>query len=587
MPQGVRVFVRVAAVTLLAALTLALMLPDIAAPWLPWGSFGFDAARGGRITNVYPNLPAARAGVRPGDRIDVSNARDQELRSIGPFAMAWPGTTTVFRIRTRDGTDHDIALTSVPWPRSTLDNITDVIEMLVELAFVAIPAWLVLTRPALLTWTFFIFATNSYVWSAILYELLPAPLAILVASLSVISGILAGLGFAAFALLFPRLSPSRTQVRILSVLCAITVPMLAVDLAEAWMRLTDYGGSIALGSLASTLSTLFAVLLYLLGIAFFIYNHARAPIQDRPRIRWVIAGFAVAFGGSLVTFVGQVLPAISISPPVWAINLLSSLDVLVPISVAYAIVALRVVDVRFVLSRALVYGSLTTAAVALLAVLDFAVARQLEETKLGLIVEIAGAVFVGLGMQRMHAWIDSLVDRFVFRSLHDAQRHFHTIGRAMIFARSTRAIDPLVCDEPVRALHLGGAAVYHRTEDGYARTFAAGSPFRDGFDHDHRVVLHLLAERTPIERDGELAVPFTVRDGLLGFALFGAHVNGTAIDPNERELLEALCARAANAYDHVASEERAEENARLRGDLSILQARYEEVKSLARATQSR
>ena len=150
----------------------------------------------------------------------------------------------------------------------------------------------------------------------------------------------------------------------------------------------------------------------------------------------------------------------------------------------------------------------------------------------------------------------------------------------MIYARSARAIDALICEEPVRALHLCGAAVYHPTEEGYARTFAAGSPFRDGFDHDHRIVLHLLAERTPIERDGELAIPFTVRDRLMGFALFGAHTNGTAIDPNERALLELLCSQGANAYDHVAGEERSEENARLRGELMILQARYDELKSL-------
>jgi len=585
MPTDVRAFVRIAAVIVLSTIALAMVLPDVAAPWHPWGSYGFDASFDGRISNVYPGMPAAAAGVHVGDRVDLRAASADATRSLTPFGQAWPGTSAVFPMRVAGRADRMGRLTAVPWPRSALDNVTDIIAVLFEIAFILIPAWLVLTRPSLLTWSFFIFATNTGYTSAILQELLPAHILRVVNGLIGASITVGAYAFASFALLFPRLAPDRYHRRMLTLLAVPTVLVLLAQVVQAPMALGHYAATISTQAAIATVTGVDSVGMYIVAIVLFLVNYRRAAAVDRPRIRWAILGFALAFGGNLFITVSQNTPAIALSPPVWAVNLLSALDILAPVSVAYAILKHRVIDVRFFLSRALVYGLLTTGVVVALALIEWAIARRLEETNLGLLVEVAGAVAIGLGFQRAHGWIDSLVDRFVFRTIHDAEKRFGTIGRAMMYARSASAIDGLMADETIRALHLAGAAIYHPAEDGsYARTFSAGRPFRDGFDHDHHIVLHLLAERTPIERDGELAVPFIVRDRLLGFALFGAHANNTAIDPNERALLEELCFRAASAYDHVESEARAEENARLRGALTILQARYDEVRSIAGGT---
>jgi hypothetical protein len=43
----------------------------------------------------------------------------------------------------------------------------------------------------------------------------------------------------------------------------------------------------------------------------------------------------------------------------------------------------------------------------------------------------------------------------------------------------------------------------------------------------------------------------TVRHELVSFTLYGAHVNGAELDPEEVGLLEELAREAARAYDHV------------------------------------
>jgi ABC-type transport system involved in cytochrome bd biosynthesis fused ATPase/permease subunit len=85
-----------------------------------------------------------------------------------------------------------------------------------------------------------------------------------------------------------------------------------------------------------------------------------------------------------------------------------------------------------------------------------------------------------------------------------------------------------------------------------------------GFERDHNLVRFLKAEervvwldevRSHLDPENSrvyvLAVPILVRHELESFVLYGAHRNGTQIDPDEVRLLEELAREAARAYDHV------------------------------------
>src|SRR5579863_8021072 len=58
-------------VVVVTAWALATTLPDILLPWHPLSTYGFSH-RGGVITRVTAGGPAALAGLRPGDRIDLT-----------------------------------------------------------------------------------------------------------------------------------------------------------------------------------------------------------------------------------------------------------------------------------------------------------------------------------------------------------------------------------------------------------------------------------------------------------------------------------------------------------------------------------
>ena len=531
-------------------------------PWHPYGTFGFSAPNGGgRIVAVQPRSPAAKAGLHPGDRIDIDSLGLHERRRVVYLAAAPPGERLTLPV-IRNGIRREVALVAVAYPRTLVDNVTNAIETLVRFAFLAIATALVLVRPSMLTWSFFLiaFAAQQGVWpETFLNDYWIVPFSIF-ANATYVAGATAAV---VFAMLFPRAQPSRAVRNTAITLVLLGVALVAFDALNGysqvygWSARGDTGWAIFLNSLNN--GTIWGM--DGLAVVLFGVNYLHALPSERVRMQWVALGFTVG-NWSLVA------PGIVnsyVHTPLAVVNALLCLTIFIPLSVAYAIMKHRVIDVRFFISRALVYGTLTSIAVAVLALLDFAVSNRLEATRLGLAVEIGGAIAIGIGMNKLHGSIDALVDRYVFRSVHDAERRLRTVGKAMMFAQSESAIDEMFAAEAASALKLAYAHVNHE------------------LDPDAPLTMELQAERTAMLRGDDFIVPLFVRHRLLGCAAFGPHASGAAIDPNEREILERFSRDAAIAYDHAAAERGAAENAALREQLAIAQVRVDELRAVVRA----
>jgi hypothetical protein len=553
----------VATVIILATLAGISAGADIVLPWHPFSSFGYDVTPGGRITDVVEGMPAARAGLQAGDQIDVERLSLHDRRFVGQLAVAPRGETVTFHV-TRGKAGRDVTLTAVPFPRTLADNVTDVVVVAFALAFIAIGATLLLLRPSVLTWSFFIFACGTGAVSVSLQQVTSDAAFFIINALQSLQEVVVGPAAIVFAMLFPRTQPSRGEVAAIWILTFAFVSLAALDLVAGFSATT--GSTLFMPQFADVVASINNVaepLCYVAAVIIFVVNYVRSNSAQRKRMQWVALGFAL--GSGLLQVVTIFQGFMSITPPIWLLNSLQCFNILVPISVAYAILKHRVIDVRFFVSRALVYGAITTAAVATLALLEFFVARSIEARNLGLIVEVGGAVAIGVGIKSMHGTIDRAVDRFVFRSVHLAEQHLQRVGSALMFAQSTTAIDRTVAEEAMRALDLDSVRVVRE------------------FDPDDSLVMQLHAQGEPIEHSDHLYIPMLLRHQLLGYAVFGHHRNGAAIDPNEREILMHLTRQAAVAYDHVISEERTAENERLRAELVLERAKNDQLSTLLRS----
>ncbi|MGB6987043.1 MAG: hypothetical protein WBD74_13815 [Candidatus Aquilonibacter sp.] len=550
-------------VTLIIALTLAgaaEFAGDFALPWHPYGTFGFTAGIGGRIDVVQPDSPAARAGLRAGDRVDVEAIGLHERRRLIYLSVAPPGAQITLPVI--EGTRRrTVTLVATPYPRTAAANITNTIETLERLAFLAIAMALVLLRPSLLTWSFFAIAMANqpgFAPYAFFSDAWILPNVFFV-NASIIVGAVAGV---VFAMLFPRERPSRAVRNTAIALTFAGAGLLVFDAINQYSITFAWGarGSASWVGRLAQLNDAFLYALSVAAVAMFAVNYLRAPSNERLRMQWVALGFVIGDASFVVpAFLSDYL---DIHLSLTAVNVLLCLTIFIPLSVAYAILRYRVIDVRFFISRALVYGTLTTIAVAVLALLEAIAKSRLELTRFGVAIELASAVLIGIGMSKVHVWINAAFERNLFRMLHDAEKRLRTVGKAMMFAQNEGAIDVMLAGEAAAALKLAYVRVDRE------------------LDPDAPMVMELHAERSAMVRGDDLVVPLLGRNRLLGCAFFGPHSSGAAIDPNEREVLESFASDAAVAYDHVAVERSAAENAALQAKLAIEEAKNRQLAAL-------
>src|SRR5207244_8027041 len=105
----------------------------------------------------------------------------------------------------------------------------------------------------------------------------------------------------------------------------------------------------------------------------------------------------------------------------------------IPFGYAYAILRHRLIDIGFVLNRALVYGLLTSVIVGILAIAESLVTFAAVGKSASITVELAVAVALGLSFNFLHKKVEVFVDRVFFRQKHQAEAALHRLAHESSF----------------------------------------------------------------------------------------------------------------------------------------------------------
>lgn len=304
-------------VFIVAAMAYAILTNgmDIALPWHPFSSFGLTASANAIVTSVDP--AAAHAGLRVGDRIDVSRLSPaQRLNVISYFTAAPEGKAIALPIASSRG-DRYVRLTSHVRLRSLADNLTDVISVLALAIYALIAGAFVLLRPLPATWAFFGFSFAFFESPTLFTEYASPVILALEDTILAMASSITSVFFVWFALRFPNNVFSGTSKTVERVLLFVWAPALAI-LAASGVALVAAGrGSTQVFWIESFVS----IPLFFAGIWILIWRYARADTQNRNRLRWIVASFAVAFLPVLIVINVENSPIFSILPPLWIINL--------------------------------------------------------------------------------------------------------------------------------------------------------------------------------------------------------------------------------------------------------------------------
>jgi hypothetical protein len=536
-----------------------------------WGEGSFGASivpRSATIDSVEPGSPAARAGIRPGDRLVTGE--DYEIASR--VRAAYPREREVLTLE-RNGVRHVVAVTAVPNPSFGIwQRIGGILAYLPPTYFLVVAFLLVFLRPSIMSWAFYLFAVGYFgtgpafgYWAHIL-----SPPAYLVLSfvLSTIFGAWSVLPLLPFVLRFPDGDVLGWRRRVDPFVWAFLVLSYVVYVVE-WREYSVAQSVPAWDVIPGAVIPLTAFALAGLVLA---KNLAIATPSDRQRWGFLAIGTIASFVAYAIYFVPGVPFAVG--------QIVGFGVVLMPICIAYAVFRLRVLDVNFVLNRALVYGVLSLGVIAFVSILDWFFSRVVAIGRLAIGLELLATIVIGFLLDRINRGVERVVEALFFRQRRIAERHLRRAASALPYATDEAAIADGLVQVPADALELAAAALYRESAGGSRFEGLATSRETQvapaSFDANHLLVRMLLADEKIVWLDDlrsqldvenaaiyTLAVPVTVRHELVCFTLYGAHTNGAQLDPDEVELLEELAREASRAYDHVEAVRVRERYARL------------------------
>ena len=294
---------------------------------------------------------------------------------------------------------------------------------------------------------------------------------------------------------------------------------------------------------------------YLVAItgSFFVANRVAGP-ADRNRVRWVSWSLAAGFCGPVATIIAYVI--FHVRAP-WVTYLQFTL-VAIPFGLGYAILRHRVVDIGFVVNRAIVFGTISAIVLLSFAVLEWllsaAVLRVSHVTSTSL--ELGLALGLGFSLRWIHGRVDRVVDDLFFRARHEAERALRVFAREVSFIT-----------EPQAAVARTHAALRSRTEtsacaiyvlDGAqaVRVDAGDEPLTPFAGIDDPALVRMRATREPVALGtldtafhGDRAFPMLVRDAVTGTIVLGPKTSGEAYAPDEIATVEQVALALGNALD--------------------------------------
>ena len=539
-----------AVVLALAALTLASILEGVVESAIDNGSHGvsfepahpprFDVVRITRITQAESAQPSLHVG-------DLLVQTPDTLAERLRYLHMRPGDRFVFRRLHADGSHDDVTLTTVFAPTNPVVWLFD----LMRLALVVVGAIVAIRRPdaaearalaELFIGLALTLETEHWVY-------LPAWVFL---PMSYVNGFAAvWVAFAALRLacIFPHPSARgirRVLERANPFLCIFGVALAWTSTSLLFLR--EYiAPPVEFVNNGLGVITFTAIAVALVG-AYRVSTGA-----DRRRVQWVVYTIALAFLGPLVKFCFYLA---GIYDP--RLNWLLLTLLAAPFGFAYAILRHRVVDIGFVVNRALVFATVSGIIVITFIVLEWALAnvfvRVSKTTSTSL--ELALALFLGFSLRSIHAKVDRVVDDLFFRARHDAERALRTFAREVAYITDPRiAIARAHAELLVRA-GASGAAIYLVDGEAAIRVDPGESSAPDRVAIDDPALVRMRATRGYLalrhiasSLEGEQAFPMCVRDAISGAFVLGPKSNGEAYAPDELATIETVALALGNALD--------------------------------------
>lgn len=360
----------------------------------------------------------------------------------------------------------------------------------------------------------------------------------------------AGFFVMAFAIAGPALSAANRRRFVYAFLAALLVGY-AYELC--YVILFVYGAVLIppITSLVWDLPYVIASLLLLSGF------HNAQPAW-KPRLRWM-------FWSAVIIVIGILLS----NAPLLGYPYSNVVEVLAYFlgfcGLLYSVLRHRVVDMSFVVNRAIVYSATLTVVIGIFILLESFLEKLALSEKESLALELAVPLIIGFTLEALRKRLEKFSERILFRQKFRNENALRAFARQCAYIENPDHLLEQTLRELTTHTNTAAAAFYWREQDTYRRIAASrATPYPATASIDDRAFVALRSDRseTDLENlcsdlggDG-LLLPMTVRGDLLG-AIVLANRPGEHFPPDERELLAHLVHEVGSALHALHARENA------------------------------
>jgi signal transduction histidine kinase len=263
-----------------------------------------------------------------------------------------------------------------------------------------------------------------------------------------------------------------------------------------------------------------------------VYRYLRVSNNlQRQQTRWVVFGVSIAIGGYIISVLlfGLLYSSASRSPLADILFNTATylLLLLIPISIAFAILRSRLWDIDIIINRTLVYGILTASVVGLY-VLVVGGLSTLLQVRGSLIISLLATGLIAVLFQPLRARLQSAVNRLTYGERDDPYRIISRLGEHLEATLVPDAILPTIVETVAQALKLPYAAI--ELQEGEQSRLVA-------------------SYGTPV--DPSLRIPLRYQQDTIGQLLLASRSPGESFSSADRRLLDDLARQAGTAAHAV------------------------------------
>ncbi len=326
---------------------------------------------------------------------------------------------------------------------------------------------------------------------------------------------------------------------------------------------------------------------YLVPVALLFVSYRRAEVAKRLRLRWMVASGCLFAVGIALSNTQVLTPTATRAATAFSVATALA-------GFLYAILRHRVVDLRVVVSRTLVYAMTTSLVLGLFALFESLIERAALGHGASLALELVVPLGLGVSLSTVHRRIDGTVDRLIFRRQYREEVALRRFAGESAFVTRPETLLDLTVDQ-IR-LHVGApwVAFYEYTPEGYARVRPRGEqalPQLVATDDLALVKLraqgdHVDLHESPsgLGRDG-YAFPLRARGDLLGVLVVGPRP-GERYAAEERELIAHVAHAVGASLFALHTQHTEAQLASARAETEAIAARLDQARAQAQINEA-